>query len=442
MHIVFKLLPCLISVFTLSFAYAGQGVFIQLNSHYPGAELEVSSSECMSNVNTNISANTKTYVETVNTNLCFFKKSSISYNILLNGKILQNYDIHFSANGTSISSGEQKQRQLYQISAQLYPHSGLGTQDTVLFHLQNKSDAWQKNAEKNIKNLSINQVMTPGSHDSGTYLINSESVLTADASTEYLTLASQFGFKPYIIGWSKTQNLSILEQLNYGIRYFDLRWCGSRLNGNPIDNANNIYICHTLSSITAKKTIDDVAEFLENPDHEKEIIFLDINHLYNLSDAQIEEITNYISEKLGYKIAEYGSLTPISTYNEFWEAEKQVILFMAENKIAERYNSIYWPIHTISSPWPDTLQTDLLLQSMELNLKNRNLNQFFVLQSQKTPHTNAILDGFNIFTSEPRNLRELTGRYQLDVLDWFLNNQNTLQINGNIYISDFVGGTL
>jgi len=426
-----------LSVFNLS-AYAGQGMYLRLESQLP-AQLAVLKSECIDDPQSILSNETK-YIEGINSGICFFKQNKISFNLYINDKFIQKYDIDVSANGSNLMPNGFIAIDGYQISAQLFPHYGPGTQDSILFHVQTQADHWQSDSTSEISDRMLNQVIMPGSHDSGTYGVNAGSFLTSDAESEYLNLASQIGFHSYIEGWTKTQKLSILEQLSLGIRYLDLRVCGKRLDGSQTDLQSNPYICHTLSSVMFQKIIDEVSEFLEQPNHEKEVILLDINHLYDINDNQFNEMTSYMQKKLGRYIASPQNFTTSSTYHDFWNEGKQLIVFIDRANAHDIFHDIYWANQDISSPWPDATETNILIQKMEENLSTRDPKKFFVLQTQKTPNTNTILSGFNIFKSDPRNALEFTGNYQLKVSDWIFKNKVNIWKNGNIMIQDFVNG--
>ncbi len=64
-------------------------------------------------------------------------------------------------------------------------------------------------------------------------------------------------------------NGSILEQLNSGIRYFDIRPC--------LDSAGVLRVCHSVYGMAISDLVRQVHDFsLQNSD---EIIILDFNHI-------------------------------------------------------------------------------------------------------------------------------------------------------------------
>lgn len=104
----------------------------------------------------------------------------------------------------------------------------------------------------------LHQVVIPGSHDAGSSGMN----------------------------WlGETQNYSIKEQLEIGVRYFDLR-----VN----DNNGKLVIYHSI--INGQEFIpilEDIKEFIKN--HPSEILLLDFQHFKNGSEDEVFElVTNYL----------------------------------------------------------------------------------------------------------------------------------------------------
>ena len=104
----------------------------------------------------------------------------------------------------------------------------------------------------------LHQVAIPGSHDAGSSGMN----------------------------WlGETQNYSIKEQLEIGVRYFDLR-----VN----DNNGKLVIYHSI--INGQEFIpllEDIKEFIKN--HPSEILLLDFQHFKNGSEDEVFElVTNYL----------------------------------------------------------------------------------------------------------------------------------------------------
>lgn len=161
----------------------------------------------------------------------------------------------------------------------------------------NLNDAWQKRNAEKIADKPINKAPLLGSHDTGSYDINRNSFLTPDA-TSAIHVAYNMGLRSKIQGWAKTQTIDVATQLALGVRYFDLRLCGTRYGGIDTNKNNDLYTCHSLSGAPLKKIIQDVKNFIDTPGHEQEIVLLDIGRLYNVNEEQIAQLTELLMTKI------------------------------------------------------------------------------------------------------------------------------------------------
>merc|ERR1712226_1233509 len=80
---------------------------------------------------------------------------------------------------------------------------------------------WMTNLPNTLHDVPLNQLAIPGSHDSGAYWLNTDLPIAPDEPR----LISFLGrcAKGVVRRWSLTQNLNITNQLQNGIRYFDMR---------------------------------------------------------------------------------------------------------------------------------------------------------------------------------------------------------------------------
>jgi len=142
--------------------------------------------------------------------------------------------------------------------------------------------------------LTINQINIPGTHDSGTYDIG---MLGGTASLRYGYSAANFILQTIKLIESsvrqiagQTQDLSIKEQLESGIRYFDVRL--------DINNDNNyLKLVHGPLSCMNGETntylylidiINSCTAFLR--DHNKETIIIHLKNENNVEDKKIAEL--------------------------------------------------------------------------------------------------------------------------------------------------------
>ena len=96
-----------------------------------------------------------------------------------------------------------------------------------------------------------------------------------------------------IYNWSVTQHLTAEQQLDAGIRYFDLRVSRHKASG-------NLLFSHGLYGADVISCLEAIKKFLD--EHKKEVVILDFNHLYEMEFVHhISFITN-IKNIFGNKI--------------------------------------------------------------------------------------------------------------------------------------------
>jgi len=112
---------------------------------------------------------------------------------------------------------------------------------------------WMKDAWNAIKDRPLWQIAMVGAHDAGSY------GLWWDGVVEHAIVALKSG--------SKTQGASLYRQLEFGIRYFDLRFFSPR-GGEP--DLSRWYINHgsDISTVTLEEVLADIARFVQETSHE------------------------------------------------------------------------------------------------------------------------------------------------------------------------------
>ena len=93
--------------------------------------------------------------------------------------------------------------------------------------------------------------------------------------------------KDIINRWSLSQAYDIPEQLSAGIRYFDLR-----ISSKP--NSEDIYGIHGLYGIKLETLLENIKTFLDA--HPKEVVLLDFNHFYAMTEFQHKQCLSMILE--------------------------------------------------------------------------------------------------------------------------------------------------
>lgn len=161
---------------------------------------------------------------------------------------------------------------------------------------------WMKNIEDDVL---LNEIVIPGSHDACTYSM------------------------PYL---GETQYLNVKEQLEIGVRYFDIRV--NKVKG-------NYKIYHSIiNGVTFDPILDDLFSFIQN--NQSETLILDFQHFKNGADEYVFNKVKSIFKN--YYIENNTSLTDlefISTLKLKDARGKAIILFGDNSSFSENNNFIF-----------------------------------------------------------------------------------------------------
>jgi hypothetical protein len=202
---------------------------------------------------------------------------------------------------------------------------------------------WMGHVNPFLTHCPLRELIIPGTHDSATYGIKSDSDFTPKKEWPSKMLGILKMFPKIVARSCKTQGVSIGDQLSLGIRYIDLRII--RKGENKFATFHGMMYSVDLDDILVE--IDDFIKL-----HEKEIIIIDINAF-----AEFTKKTHFIEleQKFVYKFKNKiatNKLKPTSTLVHFWKQGKQIILIWNHKKIEilEHYSNSFWSndmIHSI-----------------------------------------------------------------------------------------------
>lgn len=186
---------------------------------------------------------------------------------------------------------------------------------------------WMKDNWGAIKDKRIDQLVIPGTHDSGTYQLS-------------------WGAGKHT---AKTQTNSIGDQLNDGIRYFDLRVREASHRGCADPSVWWLY--HTWDSYRLVTAVEEIKTFLKTPGNENEVIILDFQDTKIIYDDESARnvLLYYIQKELGPYLA---------THNRVWRwqdatmselvAKNNRVIVLLENFLYTKINDRnYRPINCV-----------------------------------------------------------------------------------------------
>lgn len=217
-------------------------------------------------------------------------------------------------------------------------------------------------------------------------------------------------FNPIVKAWTKTQSTTITEQLNMGVRYFDMRIC--------VHN-DTFYTIHSLFAQRVSDIIEEIKVFCI--DHPLEKILLDFNHFY-MSDNDILAFEEWISSTLGNLLVnnEMENLfMPLSIING------SVYVF-SRNFIKSLFSS-----KCFNSIWHDTNDINELCDKVESEV---NVNKINVSQVILTPRIKDIVKGLLLPCVYPTSLKSMTIRNY----DAIINVIRKSIVNKNVVLVDFI----
>lgn len=247
----------------------------------------------------------------------------------------------------------------------------------------NNLSNWMINSRETINQIELKKLALPGTHNSGSYRITENSQYSSDFPEQLKQIQDKLS-KPFIAGWSKTQEKTIFEQLSDGIRYFDLR-----VDINEYDN-NKFYLTHAMFSLPLDCVLKEIKDFVNQPYHDKEIIILD---LQKTNRASASEVCQYIINRLDENKFIPNTLNGNSKINEFWEIDRQIILLC--DIIGNNIN-IWLRNENLFSPYNEDQfhDTDSSFNYIKEQYPNRKEKQLFVLQGICTPDIKTYLTSF------------------------------------------------
>ncbi|VEN53066.1 unnamed protein product [Callosobruchus maculatus] len=283
---------------------------------------------------------------------------------------------------------------------------------------------WMTNLPPKLKSVPVIHLAIPGSHDSFTSSITKKSKIAPDADN-IIKKMSWLGplLKYFMVNWSRTQSLSAREQLEKGIRYFDLRIATKR-------NTNDLYIVHGLYADKVQNVLDAISSFLEN--HPQEIVILDCQHFYAFEHSDHERLMQMFNKTFGTKLLPYSDHMEYVTLEYMIIQYRYQVIAVYRSDAARFGQPMFWPNSSFPNPWPNTVSTTKLFAVLDYGLKNRKPNTSYISQCILTPSYTFIIA--HLFSSLKQ---KCAIDFEKQKLDW-IDHQKPGDSGMNVVITDFV----
>nr|XP_006628076.2 PREDICTED: PI-PLC X domain-containing protein 2-like [Lepisosteus oculatus] len=237
-----------------------------------------------------------------------------------------------------------------------------------------------------LSSMPLKHLAVPGSHDSFSFWVDEKAPVGPDQKAAVKHLAGLFRSlaKKVMKKWSMTQNLTFKEQLEAGIRYFDLR-----VSTKPGEPGNEIYFIHGLFGHRVWDGLVEIDTFLAA--HSKEVVFLDFNHHYAMGEAHHLYLIAMLKKVFRHKLCKMDRVEEI-TLDYLWQKKFQVLVFYHHPSAGGC--SYLWPGSKIPAPWANTTDAYKLIEFLETTLGERAKHgAFHVSQAILTPRVKTIVRG-------------------------------------------------
>ncbi|XP_076158784.1 PI-PLC X domain-containing protein 1-like [Alosa pseudoharengus] len=275
---------------------------------------------------------------------------------------------------------------------------------------------WMSQLPTELHSVPLWDLAIPGSHDSMTYCLDVSSVLEPKAPCKVKSLVKR---------WATTQELNIIQQLDAGVRYFDLR-----IACKPNDVTHTLYFAHGLyTTVTVEETFNKVYQWLAG--HPKEVIILACSTFSGLDAKDNQNFIAQLIQLFGKKLCP-KMVRP--SLEHCWENGYQVIVSYAHSEASNHQE--LWPKIDYWWSTQDRTSASKVTQYLDgrLNKSGRDDDIFFVAGLNLTENVKYVV------THPCSSMKQMTAAASGQLNNW-VKRQHCGQGKDciNIIAADFVG---
>ncbi|XP_072470636.1 PI-PLC X domain-containing protein 1 isoform X1 [Notamacropus eugenii] len=240
---------------------------------------------------------------------------------------------------------------------------------------------WMSELPRKLWDIPLHHLSIPGSHDTMTYCLNKKSPVSQNESKllQVLNKVAPCITRPVILKWSTTQALNISEQLDAGIRYFDLR-IAHMIDGSE-KNLHFVHLVYTTALV--EDTLTDISEWLQN--HPKEVVILACRNFEGMTDELHQYLVACLKNIFGKTLCPRGELL---TLKQLWRHGYRVIVSYEDENTVHKHKEL-WP--GIPYWWGNKVKTDDLIRYLESMKESGRPDGFFVAGINLTENFQYIL---------------------------------------------------
>jgi hypothetical protein len=268
---------------------------------------------------------------------------------------------------------------------------------------------WMRQCEPQIGGVLLKNLRIPGTHDSFTSNIGA----------------------PIAGGWMVCQKTSVEEQLAMGVRYFD---CRVRADD------DEFWTYHGLKSDRFEPILLAVRSFLDEPEHSKEILILDMSHFDEFKPGDAARLADLVHSIFGQRLIPSTIDLDKATLSQLWEQPGRVVVLFDD---AHDSGELVWHKPSRSdrfySYWTNKPDQATLVAANTVVLSEQApgwcASRLFVLQCQITaPETNFVKW---LMKNGLDTLEDLAKGVNAHYMPW-LQETDPTKTRINIVIADFV----
>ncbi|XP_061680457.1 PI-PLC X domain-containing protein 1 [Syngnathoides biaculeatus] len=289
------------------------------------------------------------------------------------------------------------------------------------------TDSWMSGVPPALWDTPLCHLAIPGSHNAITYCLDSSRRSPVDpAQPDMLQKLDRFMkplVRPFVYKWAVTQESSVTQQLDCGVRYCDLR-----IAHRPDDSSADLYFYHGVyTTLTVETVLGEIRQWLDA--HPKEALVLSFSHFLDVSRELhallLATIRNVFASKLCPKMEKEAL-----TLRKLWSSGYQVIVSYEHPAVAAAHRDL-WP--HIPYWWANKCKAEALVEAFELTKRRGRPGGFFVTG------INLTADLKYICTHPTESLKDLATSADPALLTW-LAEQTPGDRPGalNIVAADFV----
>ncbi|XP_070402003.1 uncharacterized protein [Nothobranchius furzeri] len=285
-------------------------------------------------------------------------------------------------------------------------------------------ESWMSHLPCALWDTPLFHLAIPGSHNAITYCLDTNNRSPVDPmQPDMLQQLDKFMkpfIRPFVYKWAITQEFSVKQQLDCGVRYYDLR-----IAHRPNDSSTDLYFYHGVyTTLTVETVLKEINDWLDA--HPKEVVILSFSHFLGLNQdlhvLLLMTIRTIFTSKLCPK-------TEVLTLQNLWALGYQVIVSYEHNIVSS--HSDLWP--HIPYWWANKCKAEALIEEFERRKQHDRPGGFFVTGINLTEDLKYIC------THPTESLKDLVMSTYPTLLGWVKEQTPGSRVGSlNIIAGDFI----